>query len=300
MTAIKEISFFEVTLRAPLQKCARKTVSWPAYPTAGRRLAAILNFRSFPLDARRPPGMLRLMMNNGAETRGDATEGERLPGSPVPVNSGEADVQANEPDRQRVDLRPYEKRVARRRGLLILAAVILLLFWLGVVLWNYPSPGQWPWERPCGVRVAVTGREEIVLNAEGVVRLRELLEQARPSWNPIVILHQERRYRVRWVETALPDGGTERWYGRSFSADASIRFSSLNPDGTYAGIGYSGGQNGAALWVQGPRGSRVLAVDWTPLELYDLLSPYHVGDTAPEPDDVPPAGTSGASLGESD
>ncbi len=38
--------FFEVTLRASLQKCARETVSWRAYPTAGRRLAAIVNFRA--------------------------------------------------------------------------------------------------------------------------------------------------------------------------------------------------------------------------------------------------------------
>jgi hypothetical protein len=243
--------------------------------------------------------MLTPMMNNGADTRGNTTQGERLPQVPVHVDSGEADAHPSEPDRQRADLRPYEKRVARRRGLLILAAVILLLFWLGVVFWNYPSPGQWPWERPCWVRVEVTGRETIDLNAEGVVRLREILEQARPSWNPMVILRQKRRYRARWVETALPDGGTERWYGRSCSTEAYIRFSSCNPDGTYAGIGYSAGQNGAALWVEGPRGSSVLAVDWTPLELYDLLSPYHAGDTVPEPADVPPAGMSGASLSES-
>ncbi len=31
-------------MRAFLQKCARKTVSWPAYPTAGHCLAAIVNF----------------------------------------------------------------------------------------------------------------------------------------------------------------------------------------------------------------------------------------------------------------
>ncbi len=60
-----------MTLRALLQKCARKPVSWRAYLPAGRHLAAIVNLRAaFSLTPAGRPDRLRRMMGDGADRRG--------------------------------------------------------------------------------------------------------------------------------------------------------------------------------------------------------------------------------------
>ncbi len=65
-------------MRALLQKCARKPVSWPAYPTAGHCLAAIVNFSAvFLLDTARYGHRLGLMTGDGAHTRGEMVKKEQ-------------------------------------------------------------------------------------------------------------------------------------------------------------------------------------------------------------------------------
>ncbi len=73
-----------MTLHPPLQKCARKPVSWRTYLPAGHDLAAIVNFASLSLlTPAHCGGRLAATMNSGAHTRGKITIGKPEPSATV-------------------------------------------------------------------------------------------------------------------------------------------------------------------------------------------------------------------------
>ena len=162
-----------------------------------------------------------------------------------------------------------QHRITRGRRVLIVAAVPIL-FLAGVVMENAAwGPHVELMDATYKMTLVVPHTQKLGrIGPAGVARLRELLEQMRPSYNPVTILR-------KWVQ-----------YGGPAAAGHGIHASieKFNADGTYAGIRFSYWQADDIAAFRGPGGFQVLVSDLTGEWLWKEMAQYVI----PSPEESSP------------